>query len=114
MSQLPSYRLSVELPVGFRDRKGDRRNVAEVRPITGADEMYIGMSREYNEHPNDMVYKMLLVGRCTTRLGDETVVTLADVQKLHARDIRALEYAIYAITYGSDALPDEEEDEPGG
>jgi len=114
MSKLPSYRLKVELPVGFLNRKAERQTVAEVRPVTGADEMYIGMSREYNEHPNDMVYKMLLVGRCTTQLGDETVVTLSDVQRLHARDIRALEYAIYAITYGSDALPDEEDDEPGG
>ena len=82
--------------------------------MTGLDEMYIGMSREYNEHPNDMVYKLLILGRCVTRLGDNTAVTLHDIQQLHARDIRALEVAVYTITYGTDALPAEDEGPPGG
>lgn len=106
--EVPSYRMTVELPVGFKDRDGKLQRVAEVRAVTGADEMYIGMAREYNEHPNDMVYKLVLLGRCVTRLGDQVQVTLADVQRLHAADIRALEYAVYTLTYGSDALPPEE------
>lgn len=111
---VPSYRLAVELPVGFMDSKGERQNAAEVRAVTGGDELYIGMSREYNEHPNDLVYKMLLLSRCVTRLGDNSMVTISDVQRLHARDIRALEYAVYSLTYGSDALPEEDPDSPGG
>ncbi|MCB9780828.1 MAG: hypothetical protein H6742_19830 [Alphaproteobacteria bacterium] len=110
--EIPSYRMTVELPVGFLDPKGTRQTAAEVRAVTGADELYIGMSREYTEHPNDMVYKMLLLGRCVTRLGDETIVTLSNVQQLHARDLQTLERAIYTLTYGSDALPDDES--PGG
>lgn len=107
--EVPVYRLTVELPVGFKDRSGAVSRVAEVRAVTGVDEMHIGMSREYNEHPNDMVYKLLLLGRCVTRLGDFAQVTLADIQRLHARDIRALEVAVYTLTYGSDALPPEED-----
>ncbi|MDP2313226.1 MAG: hypothetical protein Q8P41_10000 [Pseudomonadota bacterium] len=114
MSEIPSYRMTVELPVGFKDKIGAVQRLAEVRAVTGADEMFIGMSREYNQYPNDMVYKMLLLGRCVTRLGDNAIVSLTDVQQLHARDIRALEYAVYTITYGSDALPEEEEGTPGG
>ena len=112
--EIPSYRMTVELPVGFKDRNGLHQRVAEVRAVTGADELYIGMSREYNEHPNDMVYKLLLLGRCVSRLGDNIIVTLSDVQKLHARDIRALELAVYTLTYGSDALPEEDPGSPGG
>lgn len=106
--EIPEYRLTVELPVGVKDRRGAVSRVAEVRAVTRADETYIGMSREYNEHPNDMVYKQLLLARCVTRLGDFAQVTLADIQQLHARDIRALEFAVYTLTYGSDALPEED------
>lgn len=114
MSEVPSYRMTVQLPVGFNDKVGALQKVAEVRAVTGADELFIGMSREYNQYPNDMVYKMLLLGRCVTRLGDNAVVSHADVQQLDARDIRALEHAVYTITYGSDAHPEEEEGTPGG
>ena len=110
--EIPNYKMEIELPVGMKV-DGTLYKDAEVRAVTGADEMYIGMSREYNEHPNDMVYKMLLLGRCVTRIGPNTIVTPSDVQQLHARDIRALEYGIYALTYGTDALP-EEDDGPGG
>lgn len=112
--EVPTYRMTVELAVGVKQRDGTISRTAEVRAVTGLDEMYIGMSREYNEHPNDMVYKLLLLGRCVTRLGDQTVVSLGDIQQLHARDIRALEIAVYTITYGSDALPPEEGGTPGG
>jgi hypothetical protein len=95
-------RLTVELPVGFQDRAGVLQRTAEVRAATGADEMFIGMSREYNQYPNEMVYKMLLLARCVTRLGEATSVSLADIQALHARDLRAIEYAVYALTYGDD------------
>jgi len=114
MIEIPTYRMTCELPVGFKDRDGKLYKTAEVRAVTGSDELYIGMSREYNEHPNDMVYKLLLLGRCVTRLGNNAIVTLSDVQQLHARDIRALEYAVYTLTYGSDALPEEDDDSPGG
>ncbi len=112
--EIPIPRRSVELPVGFRDAKGSIHRTAEVRAVTGADELYIGMSREYNQHPNDMVYKLLLLGRCVTRIGEESVVTLSDVQQLHARDIRALEVAIYEITYGDGSVPKEEDGAAGG
>ena len=110
---IPFSRMSVTLPVGF-ESGGQHYDTAEVRAVTGADELYIGMSREYNQNPNDMIYKMLLLGRCVTRLGEENIVTLSDVQQLHARDIRALERAVYSLTYGPGAVPDGEDDSPGG
>lgn len=114
MAEVPNYRMTVELPVGVRNRNGSWDRTAEVRAVTGADEMYIGMSREYTEHPNDQVYKLLLLGRCVTRLGDNSVVALSDIQQLHARDIRALEYALYTLTYGSESPPSEGDGAPGG
>lgn len=102
-------RLTVDLPVGFQDRSGKVQQTAEVRAATGADEMSIGMSREYNQYPNEMVYKMLLLARCVTRLGESGTVSLADIQALHARDLRAIEYAVYALTYGEDEEPAAEE-----
>lgn len=101
-------RATVELPIGIKNGDGTVDRMAEVRAVTAPDEMYVGMSREYNEHPNDMVYKLLLLARCVIRLGDRTQVSLSDIQTLHARDIRALELAVYDLTYGSDALPPED------
>ncbi|MCB9765022.1 MAG: hypothetical protein H6739_34935 [Alphaproteobacteria bacterium] len=112
--QLPSYREVVSLPVGFKDAQGELVQEAEVRPVTGADELYIGMSPEYNRSPNDLVYKTLLLSRTVTRLGDKKPVSIHDISKLHAMDVRALEYAVYRLTYGADALPEEDPDEPGG
>jgi hypothetical protein len=113
--QLPTYREIVTLPVGFKDPASDDIiREAEVRPVTGADELYIGMSPEYNRMPNDLVYKMLLLSRTVTKLGDHKPVTVNDVSKLHAMDVRALEYAVYRLTYGEDALPDEDPNQPGG
>jgi len=112
-SKLPGHRELVALPVGIED--GDTIvKEAEVRAVTGGDEYFIGMSPEYNRNPNDLVYKTLLLSRCVTRLGSKNVVTVSDVMKLHARDVRALEYAIYRITYGRDAVPEEGSDTPGG
>ena len=109
----PSHREIVDLPVGFM--KGDDHVAeAEVRAVTGADEYYIGMSGEYTRNPNDLVYKSLLLSRCVTRIGDLKAISLNDIMKLHARDIRALEYAIYRLTYGEKALPKEDPDSPGG
>jgi hypothetical protein len=87
---------------------------AEVRAVTGADEYYIGMSPEYNKNPNDLVYKTLLLSRCVTKLGERSGIAMHDIMKLHARDVRALEYAVYRLTYGADALPEEDPDTPGG
>jgi len=112
-SKLPSHREVVHLPVGVEEAEGVVRE-AEVRAVTGGDEYFIGMSAEYNRNPNDLVYKTLLLSRCVTRLGTRNVVTVSDVMKLHARDVRALEYAIYRITYGKDAVPEEDPDNPGG
>jgi hypothetical protein len=111
---LPSHREIVALPVGFENGKGELVNEAEVRAVTGADEYSIGMSAEYTRNPNDLVYKTLLLSRCVTRLGDQRAISLNDIFKLHARDVRALEYAIYRITYGERALPKEDPDSPGG
>ncbi len=112
--KLPSYRELVELPVGFESPSGELIKTAEVRPVNGGDELYIGMSREYNQNPNDLVYKTLLLSRTVTRLGDKSAITLTDITRLHARDVRALEYAVYRITYGEAALPEEDPDSPGG
>lgn len=112
--KLPSHRELVELPVGFADAAGNLVRDAEVRAVTGADEFYIGMSPEYNRSPNDLVYKTLLLSRCVTRLGDRKAISMADVNKLHAKDVRALEYAVYALTYGKESLPEEDPDSPGG
>lgn len=112
-SKLPSHRESVDLPVGFLDAAGTLVKNAEVRSVTGGDEFAIGMSPEYNRSPNDLVYKTLLLARCVTRLGDRTALSVTDIHKLHVRDVRALEYAIYRITYGKEAVPDEGDDNPG-
>jgi len=102
----------VELPVGVAGANGELHKEAEVRAVTGGDEMFIGMSPEYNKHPNDLVYKTLLLSRTVTRIGPKTLITVGDIQKLHARDVRALEYAVYRITYGEEAIP--EPDGPSG
>lgn len=86
---------------------------AEVRAVTGGDELFIGMSPEYNKHANDLVYKTLLLSRTVTRIGDKTMITLTDIRKLHAKDVRALEQAVYRLTYGADAVP-EQGDGPSG
>lgn len=107
-----SHREIVDLPVGFEDHEGNVHRQAEVRAVTGGDEMWIGMSAEYNRHPNDLVYKTLLLSRTVTKIGPKTLITISDIQKLHARDVRALEYAVYKLTYGEDAVP--EPDGPSG
>lgn len=114
MSKLPTYRETVVLPVGFEDKDGELVREAEIRPVTGGDELYIGMSPEYARHPNDLVYKTLLLSRTVTRLGQRSPVTMTDIKNLHARDVRALEYAVYRVTYGAEALPEEDPDSPGG
>ena len=73
----------------------------------------IGTSAQYNRYPNDLVYKTLLLAECVTRIGGKTHVSMADIGKLHALDVRALEYAIYRLTYGEENLPPEEPG-PGG
>lgn len=109
----PSYRETVILPVGWEDKDGTLHREAEVRAVTGSDELWIGMSPQYARHPNDLVYKTLLLSRTVTRLGPNTSVGPNDIGKLQAVDIRALEYAVYRLTYGEENLPPEE-DGPGG
>lgn len=105
-----SHREKVALPVGYEDPgSGEVSRDAEVRAVTGGDELYIGMSPEYNKHPNDLIYKTLLLSRCVTKLGARTLVTIDDIRRLHALDVRALEYAIYRLTYGDDVIPEGEE-----
>lgn len=104
-----SHRQTVELPVGFEDPvSGKLMRDAEVRAVTGGDEMAIGMSSQYNRYANDLIYKTLLLSRCVTRLGERTNITLSDVQNLHAQDMRVLEYEIYKLTYGEAAIPEPE------
>ena len=110
-----SYRETVDLPVGYHDPiTGDVFKTAEVRAVTGGDELYIGMSPEYNKHPNDLIYKTLLLSRTVTKLGPRALVTIDDITRLHAQDIRALEYAVYRITYGAQNIPEPDDSEPGG
>ena len=104
-----SYRQRVELPVGFEDPvSGQLSREAEVRAVTGGDEMAIGMSTQYNKYANDLIYKTLLLSRCITKLGERANITLSDVQRLHAQDMRVLEYEIYKLTYGEQAVPEPE------
>jgi hypothetical protein len=104
-----SYRQRVELPVGFEDPvSGTLTREAEVRAVSGGDEMAIGMSTQYNKYANDLIYKTLLLSRCITKLGDRANITLSDVQRLHAQDMRVLEYEIYKLTYGEQAVPEPE------
>lgn len=111
--QLTSYREVVELPVGFEDPKsGEVAKEAEVRAVTGGDELAVGMSSEYNRYPNDLIYKTLLLARCVVRLGSKTNVSVDDIKRLHAQDLRRLEYAVYRLTYGAEAVP--EPDGPSG
>ena len=108
-----SHREPVALPVGLEDTTGQLMREAEVRAVTGGDELFIGLSPEYNKHGNDLVYKTLLLSRCVTRIGEKSVITLTDIRKLHAKDVRVLEQAIYRLTYGEDAVP-EQNDGPSG
>jgi hypothetical protein len=108
-----SHREIIQLPVGFELPSGDLAKEAEVRAVTGADELFIGQSSQYNRHPNDLVYRTLLLSRTVTRIGSHKNVTIADIGKMHALDVRALEYAVYRLTYGEENLPSEEPG-PGG
>ena len=111
--KLPSARDIVMLPVGFEDPgTGAVSQEAEVRAVTGGDELYIGMSAEYNRYPNDLTYKTVLLSRVVVRIGERTSIGIDDIRRLHAKDLRALEYAVYAMTYGADAVP--EPDGPSG
>lgn len=109
-----SYREVVELPVGFEDQEtGELHKEAEVRAVTGGDELFVGMSSEYNRYPNDLIYKTLLLSRTVTRLGTKTRVSVEDIKRLHAQDMRKLEYVVYKLTYGEGAVP-EPDDGPSG
>lgn len=108
-----SHREVIQLPVGFELPNGQLTKEAEVRAVTGADELFIGMSAQYNRNPNDLVYKTLLLSRCITRIGPKNNISMSDVGSMHALDVRALEYAVYRLTYGEENLPPEEPG-PGG
>ncbi len=114
MSAPIEHRGFVELPVGVPGKDGEPMRDAEVRAVTGGDEFFIGMSAEYTRNPNDLVYKTLLLSRCVKRIGDNRTVTIEDIKRLHVRDVRALEYAIYRLSYGEAALPKEDPNNPGG
>ena len=107
MPALPSHREQVVLPVGVQDANGQVHLDAEVRAVTGGDELFIGTSREYTQHPNDLVYKTLLLSRCVTRLGPKAPITLEDIKRLHVQDVRALELAVYRLSYGDGVVPEE-------
>jgi hypothetical protein len=108
-----SHREMIQLPVGFELPNGQLAKDAEVRAVTGADELFIGMSAQYNRNPNDLVYKTLLLSRCITKIGPKNNISMSDVGSMHALDVRALEYAVYRLTYGEENLPPEEPG-PGG
>ena len=100
-----SYRELVRLPVGYEDPSAQALvTEVEVRAITGADELYVGMSPEYNKHANDLVFKALLLSRAITRLGTRTGVSIFDIERFHAQDLRAVEEAVFRLTYGSDVV----------
>ncbi len=108
-----AHRERVMLPVGVEDTKANAiYREAEVRAVTAGDELYIGTYPDYNKFPNDLVYKTLLLGRTVTRIGPKTPITVDDIKRLHVVDIRALELAVYRITYGDGVVP--ETPGPGG
>merc|ERR1712072_22513 len=81
-----SHRELVILPVGFELPTGEIAAEAEVRAVTGADELFIGTSSQYNKNPNDLVYKTLLLSRTITRIGPKKNVSMGDIGKMHALD----------------------------
>jgi len=99
MQQTNSDRRTVPLPVGHIDAYGEMHTTAEVRPITGADEYRVGLSKEYTARPIDSVYEMLMLSRCVTKLGSRTQVTLSDIEQLHPDDLEVLKRAIHELTY---------------
>ena len=108
-AQPVSHREVVQLPVGYEDpATGDLLREAEVRAVTGGDELAVGLAPEYNRSPNDLVYKTLILARCITRIGGRTNITVHDVKNLHAQDMRVLEYTVFRLTYGEDAVPEPE------
>ena len=62
--------------------------------------------RETTLHPNDLIYKNLMLARCVCRIGERALVTLDDIRRLQAADLRALEEAVFRLTYGES--PDRE------
>jgi len=100
-----SYREIVRLPVGYDDpASGQVENEVEIRAITGADELYVGMSPEYNRHQNDLVFKAMLLSRAIVRIGSRTAINIGDIQRMHAQDLRVLEEAVFRLTYGTDVV----------
>ncbi|MFM7201374.1 MAG: hypothetical protein ACKO6N_11330 [Myxococcota bacterium] len=100
-----SYREIVFLPVGYEDpASGKTEKEVELRAITGADELYVGMSPEYNRHQNDLVFKAMLLSRAIVRIGDRTAINIGDIQRMHAQDLRVLEETVFRLTYGTDVI----------
>lgn len=100
-SRPASYQERLELPIGYEDpASGQVWTDVEVRAINGSDELAVGMSPDYNRHPNDLVYKNLMLARTVVRIGGRTLVTQDDIRRLHARDLRVLEEAVFRLTYG--------------
>ena len=113
MSALVSHRETITLPVGFEDpATGEVTHEAVVRAVNGGDELAVGLSPEYNRSPNDLVYKTLILSRTIVRLGNRKHITVNDVKRLHIQDLRALEYAVFRLSYGEEAIP--EPDGPSG
>lgn len=99
---------TVHLPVGYEDpASGSVHHEAEIREICGGDEIAIGKSADYKLAPNQLVYKVHLLSYTVTRLGPRKLVTLSDIERLHAYDVRELERAVYRLTYGADAVPED-------
>lgn len=100
-----SYREIIRLPVGYEDpASGQTETEVEIRAITGADEIAVGTSPEYNRNPNDLIFKALLLSRTIVRIGNRTVINMGDIQRLHAQDLRVIEEAVFRLTYGSDVV----------
>ena len=111
MDDILQQEQAVRLPVGYRDpASGEVYQEAAVRAANGGDEYYIGLSADYDRHPNDLIYKTLLLSRTVTRLGPRTLVSIEDIKNLHARDVRALEVAVYRLTYGEENIPEDAEE----
>jgi hypothetical protein len=70
MPRATADRRTVVLPFGFIDTSGEVHTTAEVRPITGADEYRVGLSKEYTLQPTDAVYESAVDADDSRRCGD--------------------------------------------
>ena len=79
-----------------------------MQAVTGGDEMYIGQSVQYNRNQMILFINIVIIS-LYNQIGPKTMLQCLILSC--CLDVRALEYAVYRLTYGEENLPPEE---PGG